>query len=59
MERMKKIEDLDLTIFWTQGIVGVGVCIPTFTVSFPRAGSHPIIVDGSVRAILSSCLSES
>ena len=34
-------------------------CIPTFTVSFPRAGSHQIIVDGFVRAILSSCPSES
>ncbi len=29
-------------------------CIPTFTVSFPRAGSRWIIVDGFVRAILSS-----
>jgi len=29
MERMKRIEDLDLTIFWTQGIVGVGVLIRT------------------------------
>src|SRR5262252_10134526 len=52
LERMKRIEDLDFTIFWTQGIVGVGVCIPTFTVSFPRAGFHPIIVDGFVRDIL-------
>jgi len=31
MERMKRIEDLDLTIFWTQGIVGVGVIIPIST----------------------------
>ena len=40
LERVKRIEDLDLTIFWTQGIVGVGVSIPTFTVSFLRAGFH-------------------
>jgi hypothetical protein len=31
LERMKRIEDLDLTIFWTQGIVGVGVFIPMST----------------------------
>ena len=54
LERMKRIEDLDLTIFWTQGIVGVGVFIPTFTVSFPPADSRWTIVAGSARAILSS-----
>jgi hypothetical protein len=54
MEGVKRIKDLDLSIFCTQGTVGVGVCIPTFTVSFLRAGSHQIIVDGFVRAILSS-----
>jgi hypothetical protein len=54
LERMKRIENLDLTIFWTQGIVGVGVFIPTFTVSFPLADSPWTIVDGSARAILSS-----
>jgi hypothetical protein len=59
LERMKRIEDLDLTIFWTQGIVGVGVFIPMSTVSCPRAGSHRITVDGSGRAILSSYPSES
>ena len=59
LERMKRIEDLDLTIFWTQGIVGVGVFIPTSTVSFLRAGSPWIIVAGSTRAILSSYLSKS
>ena len=42
LERMKRIEDLDLTIFWTQGIVGVGVCIPMSTVSFPPADSPAI-----------------
>jgi hypothetical protein len=59
LERMKRIEDLDLTIFWTQGIVGVGVCIPTFTVSFPPAGSRRTIVAGSARTILSSYPSKS
>src|ERR1700747_1302874 len=54
LERMKRIEDLDLTIFWTQGIVGVGVFIPTFTVSFPPADSLLTIVAVSARAILSS-----
>ena len=34
-------------------------CIPTFTVSFPRAGFREIIVDGSARAILSSYPSKS
>ena len=34
-------------------------CIPTFTVSFPRADSHQIIVDGFVRVILSSYPSKS
>ena len=34
-------------------------CIPIFTVSFRRAGSHQIIVNGFVRAILSSYLSKS
>ena len=42
LERMKRIEDLDLTIFWTQGIVGVGVFIPMFTVSSPPADSPAI-----------------
>ena len=58
-EWVKTVEDVDVRGFCTQGTVGVGVCIPTFTVSFLRAGSHPIIVDGFVRAILSSYPSES
>jgi hypothetical protein len=59
LEGVKRIEDLDLSILCTQGTVGVGVCIPTFTVSFPRAGFHQIIVNGFVRTILSSYPSES
>jgi hypothetical protein len=46
LERMKRIEDLDLTIFWTQGIVDVGVFIPMSTVSFPRADSPAITPTG-------------
>jgi hypothetical protein len=46
MERMKRIEDLDLTIFWTQGIVGVGVFIPMSTASSRRAGSRSITPAG-------------
>jgi hypothetical protein len=32
MEGVERIEDLDLSVFCTQGTVGVGVTIPTFTV---------------------------
>src|SRR5215831_15761148 len=46
LERMKRIEDLDFTIFWTQGIVGVGVFIPMSTASFPPVGSPPITPAG-------------
>ena len=54
VERVERIEDLDLSVFCTQGTVGVGVSIPTFTVSFPPAGSRLTTVTGSARAILSS-----
>jgi hypothetical protein len=54
LERMKRIEDLDLTIFWTQGIVGVGVCIPTSTASFPPADFPAITPAGFARAHSSS-----
>lgn len=59
LERVKRIEDLDLSIFRTQGTVGAGVCIPTFTVSFLPAGFRPITNVGSARAILSSYPSKS
>ena len=42
LERMKRIKDLDLTIFWTQGIVGVGVIIPICIASSRVEGSRPI-----------------
>jgi hypothetical protein len=54
MEGVKRIEDLNLSIFCTQGTVGVGVTIPTSTALFLRADFHPITVNGSAHAILSS-----
>jgi hypothetical protein len=36
-ERMERIEDLHLSVFRAQGIVGVGVIILTSTASFLRA----------------------
>ena len=54
IERMKRIEDLDLSVFRTQGIVGVGVIIPTFTASPPLAVSLPTTRAGSRLAIRSS-----
>ena len=38
MERVEWIEDLDLSVFRAQGIVGVGVIIRTSTTSFPLVG---------------------
>jgi hypothetical protein len=35
IERVKRIEDLDLSVFRTQGIVGVDVIMPTSITSFP------------------------
>jgi hypothetical protein len=35
IERVKRIEHLDLSVFRTQGIVGVGVIMPTSITSFP------------------------
>jgi hypothetical protein len=58
LERMKRIEDLDLTIFWTQGIVGVGVFIPTCIVSSQAAGCLRTVPVGSPAALASSCRSE-
>jgi hypothetical protein len=37
IERVKRIEDLDPSVFRAQGIVGVGVFILTSTASFLRA----------------------
>src|ERR1700740_2575530 len=58
LERMKRIEDLDLTIFWTQGIVGVGVFILMFTACWPLVASFRIPPAGYPRADPSSCPSK-
>ena len=54
VERMERIEDLDFSVFCTQGIVGVGVFIPMSTVSSLPAGSRSTILDGFDPA-LASC----
>ena len=56
IERVKRIENLDLSVFRTQGIVGVDVIIPMFTASPPPpAASLPITCAGSRLVIRSSC----
>src|SRR5215469_1796055 len=57
-ERMKRIEDLDLTIFWTQGIVGVGVLIPICIVWSREEDSLPIIAAGFPVDLSSFCPSK-
>src|SRR5256885_15615434 len=45
VEGVERIEDMNLTVFCTQGTVGVGVLILTSTVSFLAAASrqgHPL-----------------
>jgi hypothetical protein len=54
MERVERVEDLDVRAFCAQGIVGASGCIPTSTVSFPPADSPRTIVAGFARAIPSS-----
>jgi hypothetical protein len=55
MERMERIEDLDLTIFRAQGIVGVGVIILISIVLPPLAVLFLITRAGSLRDTRSSC----
>ena len=54
-EWVKTIEDLDVRGFCTQGTVGVGVIILTFTASSPPEACRPMASDGSIPATLSSC----
>jgi len=49
MEGVKRIEDLNLSIFCTQGIVGVGVDTPTSTVSYRGVDYRLITRGGSPR----------
>ena len=53
-EWVKTVEDVDVRGFCTQGSVGVGVSIPTYTAPFLRADFPQITVNGSAHAILSS-----
>jgi hypothetical protein len=46
MERMKGVEDLNVGSVRAQGIVGVGVFIPTYTTSFPPAALPLMVPDG-------------
>src|SRR5271165_4786629 len=46
VERVERIEDLDFSVFCTQGTVGVGVFIPMSTVSSLLADSRSTIRDG-------------
>jgi hypothetical protein len=55
IERVKRIEDLDLSVFRTQGIVGVDVIIPMSTAWPPRVASPLITCTGSRLVIRSSC----
>jgi hypothetical protein len=59
MERVKRIEDLDLSVFRAQGIVGVGVCILISTASFPPAVSIQATLAGFILSIPSSSPSRS
>src|ERR1700745_292423 len=43
------VEDLDLSVFRTQGIVGADVLIPMSTTSFPPAAWLLMAPDGSIR----------
>jgi hypothetical protein len=57
-ERVERIEDLDLSVFRAQGIVGAGVIIPICIVSFQLAVWRLMAPDGSRRRHGSSCQSE-
>ena len=59
IERVKRIEDLDLSVFRAQGIVGVGVCILISTASFPPAVSIQATLAGFILSIPSSSPSRS
>jgi hypothetical protein len=55
LERVERIEDLDMRAFRTQGIVGGGVFTRICIVSCPVAGSRPMVNVGSRAARTSSC----
>ena len=53
MQRVKWIENLNVSRFRTQGIVGAGVIILMFTVSFQREGSLSMSPPGFVHVTAS------
>jgi hypothetical protein len=55
MERVERIEDLDLRGFCAQGTVDAGGFIRIFTAPFRRADCLRITAAGYGPAILSSC----
>ena len=55
VERVERIEDLDVRALRTQGIVGGGVSTRTFTAQSQQVGYRQITVTGYVRGIRSSC----
>jgi hypothetical protein len=54
MERMKRVEDLDIRVFRAQGILGVGATIPTSICSSPAAVCPSITPNGSSLRTLST-----
>ena len=54
VERVERIEDLDVRALRTQGIVGGGLCTRTFTVPFPWEARRQTIAGGYIRSTLSS-----
>ena len=55
VERVERIEDLDVRALRTQGIVGGGVGIRTYTLSSPPAVSQPTISVGFTLITHSFC----
>jgi hypothetical protein len=56
MKRVKGVEDLNIRIIGTQGIVGVGALIRTCIAWFRVAAFPPMAGDGSRAGRTSSCL---
>jgi hypothetical protein len=55
MEWVERVENPDVRAFCTQGIVGVGASIPTFTASFRPEGRRRTTATGCAHGILSFC----
>jgi len=55
MERVERIEDLDVRVFCAQGTVDAGGSIRIYTARSQPADSLSITPAGSIPGILSSC----